>query len=35
MRGTLPTVFTSLRVDPLATPVADFLRVRLRSWRAA
>jgi urease accessory protein len=34
MRGTLPTVFTSLRVDPLATPVADFLRVRLRSWRA-
>jgi urease accessory protein len=35
MRGRLPTVFTSLREDPLATPVADFLRVRLRSWRAA
>ena len=35
MRGPLPTVFTSLREDPMATLVAGFLRRRLRAWRAA
>jgi urease accessory protein len=35
MRGALPTVFTSLREDPLATLVAGFVRRRLRAWRAA
>jgi urease accessory protein len=35
MRGALPTVFTSLRDDPLATLVAGFVRRRLRVWRAA
>jgi urease accessory protein len=28
-RGELPTVFVSLRLDPLATPIASWLRARL------
>ncbi len=35
MRGSLPTVFVSLRKDPLATAVADFVRGRLARWKAA
>jgi urease accessory protein len=35
LRETRPTVFTSLRLDPMATPVADFLRAVLRRWKAA
>ena len=35
MRDPLPTVFTSLREDPMATLVAGFVRRRLRAWRAA
>jgi urease accessory protein len=34
-RAGLPTVFTSLRLDPRATPVAAFLDERLHRWRAA
>ena len=34
-RGARPTVFVSLRDDPLATPVAGWLRGRLSAWRAA
>jgi urease accessory protein len=35
MRGSLPTVFVSLRADPTATLVADFVRRRLAQWKAA
>ena len=34
-RSGLPTVFTSLRLDPAATPVVEFLHERLHRWRAA
>jgi urease accessory protein len=33
-RGSLPTAFTSLREDQMATTVADFLRSRLAAWAA-
>ena len=35
MRGDLPTRFVSLRLDPLAGPVADYLRTRLQQWKRA
>lgn len=35
MRGERPTTFLSLREDPLAGPVADWLRDKLAAWRAA
>jgi urease accessory protein len=35
MRGDLPTVLTSLRQDPRATPVVDFLRHHLAHGHAA
>jgi urease accessory protein len=35
MRRERPTVFVSLREDPLARPIADYLRRRLGMWRAA
>jgi urease accessory protein len=35
MRRDRPTVFVSLVEDPLASPVADYLRSHLRAWRAA
>lgn len=34
-RGDLPTVFVSLRLDPMATAVADYVLARLRHWKAA
>jgi urease accessory protein len=34
-RGPRPTAFVSLREDPMATPIVDFLRDRLASWAAA
>jgi urease accessory protein len=34
-RGDLPTAFVSLRDDPSAAPVADFLRARLAAWASA
>ena len=34
-RDNRPTVFVSLRNDPLATPIARWLRGRLSAWRAA
>jgi urease accessory protein len=35
MRGDLPTVFVSLRDDPLAEPVATFVRTALAGWQRA
>jgi urease accessory protein len=35
MRGERPTIFTSLVEDPLAGPVAEYLRRHLDAWRAA
>jgi len=35
MRAGLPTLLISLRDDPKATPVAEFLRSRLALWKAA
>jgi urease accessory protein len=35
MRGDRPTVMVSLREDPSAGQVADWIRGRLRSWQAA
>jgi len=34
-RGDLPTVFISLRHDPLAAAVADFVRAGQQRWKAA
>jgi urease accessory protein len=33
MRGDGPTVLVSLREDPLATPIADWIRSQLRVWQ--
>jgi urease accessory protein len=33
MRGDRPTVLVSLREDPLATPIADWIRSQLRVWQ--
>ncbi|HEY6533500.1 MAG TPA: urease accessory protein UreG [Acidimicrobiales bacterium] len=33
MRGERPTMLVSLREDPLATPIADWIRSQLRVWQ--
>jgi urease accessory protein len=35
VRGDKPTLMVSLRDDPSAGPIADWIRARLRTWQAA